>query len=422
MTRSKILFLSALLFIVYATTVPFDFTEAPSLARTMWIPFWDSQHHRRAGLADMVQNIVLFLPLGFFAVISWPRGLRAVGLATLLGAALSASVELLQTMTLSRTSSVTDLIMNSAGALAGATFALIYSARLAAPAERAADRLIARSPELAVLLGLLVVAALVLWAPFVPSLDISKLRSQVRGLIDSGFLDGGLGRMVPDIVLFMGVGVLLGRTTRSLIPRAALPIALGLAIALAAGAELGQLFIVYRHAAKGDLLADLVGGLIGVAIAATPLRNQPVLGLCFAIGLPAARALAPFEIVPLDALLSDIRMERLLPFSELFGNLRLSTFTNVIETAACYSPFGFVLASRGRSARFAFLLASLLAVILEFLQIPIAGRTFDLGEAGLGAFGALAGAWAFHRIFPAAPRSNGGAIAERQAIGHSGPP
>ena len=85
-------------------------------------------------------------------------------------------------------------------------------------------------------------------------------------------------------------------------------------------------------------------------------------------------------------------------------------------------PVEDTLASRGRSARFAFLLASLLAVILEFLQIPIAGRTFDLGEAGLGAFGALAGAWAFHRIFPAAPRSNGGAIAERQAIGHSGPP
>lgn len=422
MTRPKILFFAALLFIVYATTVPFDFTEAPSLARTMWIPFWDSQHHRRAGLADMVQNIVLFLPLGFFAVVAWPRGWRAVVLATLVGAALSASVEVVQTMTLSRTSSVTDLIMNSAGALAGAAFGLSYTARLAAPAERAVDRLIARSPELAVLIGLFLIAALVLWAPFVPSLDISKLRAQVRGLIDSGLLDGGLGRMVPDIVLFAGIGVMLGRAARALLGRAAIPIAFGLVIALAAGAELGQLIIVYRHAAKGDLLADLIGGVLGVAVAASPLGRHPALGVCFAVGLPAARALAPFEIVPLDALLSDIRMERLLPFSELFGNLRLTTFTNVIETAACYAPFGFILASRQRSARSAFLFAALLAVILEFLQIPIAGRTFDLGEAALGAFGALAGAWAFHRIFQPGPRSSGGAIADRHTIGESGPP
>ncbi|MFO0727442.1 MAG: VanZ family protein [Myxococcota bacterium] len=401
MSRSKILLIATFLFIIYATTVPFDFSRGLDLSRTEWVPFWDGRHHRRAGFADMVQNVVLFMPLGFFALTSWTKGLRAVLLASLAGALLSGAVEVVQTMSPSRTSSITDLIMNSSGTAFGALIGLVYMAQVAQPLQALADRLIARSPELAVFCCVFAIAALVLWSPFIPSLDISALRHHVRALIDAQLFDGGLGRLVPDAFLFAGLGGALARTVSVFVPRRGLSVALSAlgVVILSFGAELGQLFLVYRHASLGDFLADAVGGLAGVLCAMVVAPSAGILGVIFAIGLPSLRALAPFELVPLESLLSDIRLERLLPFSELFENLRLSTFSHVIETASCYAPLGFVIAARGRSTRVAFLGAVILAEVLEVLQLPIAGRTFDLGEAGLGAFGAVVGAWAFRRIF-----------------------
>lgn len=69
-------------------------------------------------LRDIVLNVLGFMPLGF--LISWKKGLRAVGIALVVGFALSLSIELAQAFIPGRASSMNDLMSNSVGALLGA--------------------------------------------------------------------------------------------------------------------------------------------------------------------------------------------------------------------------------------------------------------------------------------------------------------
>jgi hypothetical protein len=72
---------------------------------------------------DLIRNVVLFVPLGFFLYLSFARCLRPatlVVLATVLvGAFVSATLEGLQIFLPDRTSSIFDVIMNIAGMLCG---------------------------------------------------------------------------------------------------------------------------------------------------------------------------------------------------------------------------------------------------------------------------------------------------------------
>lgn len=78
---------------------------------------------------EFVANILLFVPLGFLLRVALPRA-GWIG-ATLLGAATSTAIEVLQTFT-SRVSDPRDLVANTLGALAGALIAAIVAASVRA--------------------------------------------------------------------------------------------------------------------------------------------------------------------------------------------------------------------------------------------------------------------------------------------------
>jgi glycopeptide antibiotics resistance protein len=90
------------------------------------------QHHGLPGfrysMIEEVANVGLFVPLGMLGVLAF--GTPRWWLAVLAGTALSASVELAQALFLpARVASVTDVAANGAGALVGATTAVVIAAR-----------------------------------------------------------------------------------------------------------------------------------------------------------------------------------------------------------------------------------------------------------------------------------------------------
>jgi hypothetical protein len=91
-----------------------------------------------ASAANLVRNVILFLPLGFFLYGLLPRA----GLITLVGATLSGSVELLQVFIPGRNSMLVDLLANTAGAGLGALLAASLPLWLR-PAEATRRRLFA---------------------------------------------------------------------------------------------------------------------------------------------------------------------------------------------------------------------------------------------------------------------------------------
>jgi VanZ family protein len=89
---------------------------------------------RPDSLDDVVSNILLYLPLGFFAAYAVQRRtLAAIAGAAAAGFALSLLVELVQFYDLGRFQELTDICSNTAGALLGAAGAAAARGRVSSP-------------------------------------------------------------------------------------------------------------------------------------------------------------------------------------------------------------------------------------------------------------------------------------------------
>lgn len=128
------------LLIIYLTLIPFQFDFSAETLSKGWqetekIPFLRANGKKASG-ADIITNIVFFIPFGFFLMSymlaqSREGSPRRAFIRTLLGgAALSFSVELLQFMQLTRVTSINDLISNILGTLIGALIVRRYFAML----------------------------------------------------------------------------------------------------------------------------------------------------------------------------------------------------------------------------------------------------------------------------------------------------
>ena len=427
---ARALFVLSALFIVYATTVPFDFSRGPTLFDAELIPFWDPDRGRLHSIPDIVQNIALFVPFGFFLVLSVPRfntgPLIVAALKTgVFGLILSACVEALQTMSELRATSATDLATNFLGAAIGAAAARIYGSWAAARLRSLVVLLLRTQPGMVIVAGFTIATVLLILAPFIPTLDVGMLRAKVRLLIDHPLGTKKLGALPTDALMFGALAFAFAQEVPSLLARrgwlkqSPVPSSLAAMIAgplIAAWAvllECGQLPLVHHNPGVREAIANVTGALAGALLAAAVhrggalkpaaelgvwTRKWPWLVLGFAILLPGLRALAPFELIDVDEALDKLEPRRFLPFWMLFANLTMSTFTNVFVAAAMYLPLGYALAALKKRPVIAFAWALLLAEVLEVLQIPIANRTFDVTEGLLAASGALIGSWLFNKL------------------------
>jgi glycopeptide antibiotics resistance protein len=128
--------LSVLMFF-YGTLFPFRFDLSIYSLTNAWshtglIPFWDLERGRIHSLTDIVANILLTVPLGFFGVLSFRYKKRYENLMPwlFLGLALGLIVETLQLGMPSRYSDITDALNNGLGALAGAGFAILFGRQI----------------------------------------------------------------------------------------------------------------------------------------------------------------------------------------------------------------------------------------------------------------------------------------------------
>jgi VanZ family protein len=379
------------IFIVYATTIPWDFVPPPDWDSVQWKPFWDEARGRIPSIPDMVQNVVLFLPFGFFG---W-FVLRSALLVAVLGGMLSASVEILQSMSPTRTSSMTDLCTNAGGALVGALVAAILAQPLETRVLPGLRKLLRRQPGAAVLLALIGATIFRAWAPFIPTLDFGAFKGQAKGFLHDPWGSKPWEMLLFDVVLYAGLAVAWIRETRY-----------GFTVWLYAGVlEFGQFFLRAHSPALQDVAAAWAGIAVGTMFTKRtgpgPAREVGELtrrfpGVCvlFALALPALRALEPFRFGEW----STPDASRFVPFASLFGNVTVLTVANFFTIIAVYLPLAYVMKLRGRSTGMAAVACFVVATCLEIGQIPLEGRTFDMTEAMLAAAAALVAARAHQLI------------------------
>jgi glycopeptide antibiotics resistance protein len=123
-TGAETLLIAALALIVIATLL------TPPLSggahrRILLVPFWDlneamaGRQELTRALAEMVGNVLLFIPFGAAVVLRWSR--LTVGAAVGVAVAVSLAVEIAQAISADgRMTDVTDVLMNGIGAAIGA--------------------------------------------------------------------------------------------------------------------------------------------------------------------------------------------------------------------------------------------------------------------------------------------------------------
>ena len=212
--------------ILYVSLYPFRLLpDRPELAAALGTLTW-----ARASRADMFNNVLLYVPLGFALALVLERALGRIGavaVATVLGAAMSLTMELLQASIAARVPSLTDLSLNAVGTATGAIIGSAWNAMRGRiePAGTAAGRSVAVAAWVA---GLWVLARL--W-PLLPDPSLRQLKRAVRPLWSPvlaptevlAFLIGWLvlaqavfhvarRQRAVDALLVVIVGVLIGRT------------------------------------------------------------------------------------------------------------------------------------------------------------------------------------------------------------------
>lgn len=409
----RALFAASALFILYATTIPWDFDRPPSLAGFDLRRAWGGAGPRGPSLSDFVQNVALFLPFGFFGVLA-SAGRRRVppvlGVVAVIVAAAgwSAFAELLQSMSVERQSNLRDVIASTTGALVGALGAAAYLGGLAAPLERGVRRLIAVNPGAAPAAGLLVVACTSTLQPFFPTLEIGHLRRVLRHLQAAPFEVHRDANLTYEALLMFGVAFLACTGLAAARHRRPAGAAWVMTSIAALGLEITQLTIHHATPGVSDLVINAVAAAAGAFAGryAEPHEHRPgaltaampLSALGFVVLVPAVRALAPFELRSYADGTWGLTDEDFLPFWILLNGLDVRTFANVFGAIAAYSPLGYVLAALRWRPRLVLGAAVGIAGCLEFAQIFIVTRTLDPTECVWAAIGATIGLFAFEHV------------------------
>ena len=148
-----------------------------------WIPLRDPDG-TRVSIPDFVQNLILFAPFGFCAFLALAsEKKRRIWLILATAAGLSFSCEIIQLFTLDRTTSATDLLSNTSGAVLGgygAWIASIYAPKiLSYPLLQKHLRLATLYP-LAICCAVIILGA---WQPYDFSLDVGKTWGKFKFLL-----------------------------------------------------------------------------------------------------------------------------------------------------------------------------------------------------------------------------------------------
>ena len=391
------------LFIVYGTTIPFEFDQDPDfirqkVAEMSWNPL-TRPDGRRVSIPDSVQNVMLFVPFGMLGGLACRRAFASrgtmVAAVTAAGVALSLAVETLQLLTTNRVSSVSDITTNGVGALAGVLVAEGARRRFVALLrEHGSSRWLANGWSYSAL-SAFVVLVIAAWQPFDLTLDVGDVGGKLRDLLLDPWQQGPLTDEGNAVVLYALSTLAITKWLEASGVGAARLQAAAIAAAFAVSLELTQALVGSRTPAGSDAAVRLLGVALGTTLVpavGTVRRPLPWLALLFAacVSSAAISLLSPFE-------LADQRQPfAWFPFLGYYGNNWFPAVSHVIEITLIYFPFAFALRVarlNPQAVRAALLLVVVAAAGIEYAQSWFVGRYPDVTDVAFSALGGVLGSW-----------------------------
>jgi glycopeptide antibiotics resistance protein len=391
------------LFIVYGTTIPFDFSDdPPAIARKAAALSWNPLTRadgRRLSIPDGVQNVMLFVPFGVLGGLACRRRVsstaRLVAVVTGAGVGLSVLVEAAQILTVDRVASTSDVMTNGLGTVAGVLAGESGRRRWLEVLRRyGSSRWMAGAwtwPAL-VALAVLAVAA---WQPFDFTLDVGEVGSKLRALLRDPWQQGPLTDEGTAVVLYALATVAFDRYLAAAGTELARVKAVGASAALVLVLELSQVVVDSRTPAGSDAVVRLAGVAVGAVLLSVHPRHVELnawLAVLFlaCVASAAAAAWTPFTATDIPQAVTWF------PLLGYYGNNWFPAVSHMIELALTYFPFGFVLGSAAlprTTVKAVVVFVTAAAAAVEQGQVWFAGRHADVTDVAFSVLGAALGVW-----------------------------
>lgn len=391
------------LFVLYGTTIPFQFSHDPEFIRQKvaaisWNPL-KRPDESRVSIPDTVQNVMLFMPFGVLGGLACRRRVTSqparVALVTVAGASFSILVESLQLFTTDRVTSPSDVATNTIGTLVGVLAADEgRRAALTLLREHATARWLASRwtfPALIALSVLFVTA----WQPFDLSLDVGAVGHKVLALMRDPWQGGPWTDEGNAIVLYALTTMALAMWREANGGAWPLGWAAGVVALLVIGLESSQALVGSRTPAGSDAAVRLLGVAIGAMLLPVVRRGRhgaPWLVLLFLACVVGAAIsnLSPFQMS------AEPQPFSWFPFLGYYGNNWFPAVSHVIELGLTYFPFGFVAGwgqPRTRTSLLVVPAVTVASVVIEYAQSWFIGRYADLTDVAFSIVGGMLGVW-----------------------------
>lgn len=448
------LLLGYLAFVVYGSLVPLRMVPLPldeALRRFANTPMLQLGIASRA---DLVANLLLFVPLAFL-LREWLLGARrgavawlGSGLIALACMALAVGIEFTQVFFPARTVSLNDIAAESAGAVLG-----LLAHGLAAPRLRHWALGWWQAEGARPLAGRILQAYLLLLVLFaVMPLDLTISPAELYHKWQEGRIDllpftdlaqdpvQALYDMAVDLLLWVPVGLLWrlsGQGTGAVVLRGLL---------LAAVLEGLQLFVYSRVTSTTDVITGGLGCGLGALLAARPVGRRPAWRPWLLLWAAAALCIFwyPFNFGFGDSSLAARWNDALrVPFVTYYAGTEFHALNELLRKSLVFLPGGLLwagwaaqrsagdAAQRRRWHRRGAVLALLLALLVEGGQLALPGKVADFTDALLEAAGAWVGLFIGGRLWaamaarpaqPAVPSQLSGGTGERPTVSPPGRP
>jgi VanZ family protein len=346
--------------IVYVSLYPFRLKAGlpPSGALHHLLSTWQNAPTSRG---DVIANVLLYVPWGFFVARSVDRGVPAwlrVVLAIALGATLSFAMEWSQYYVAERYADMYDVYTNTAGALLGAI------AALALAGNRSGN--IARDFDFQVFPALLLIAFVgVRLYPFVPVIDLHKYVSALRPLlmVESLAREDLFLRTVTWLVICYLVETLFGRRS-----------ALLMYVLVAGGIFLGRIVIEDAQLSLPTIVSALCAAIVWFALLRFVPGRVAFLAISFSAVVMLER-LTPFRLSPVGHGFDWV------PFLDLLRAPVETGFLVMIDKFFLYGALIWLLLRAGLRLWRATLAVALLLLFCSLVEMYLPGRSAGITDA-----------------------------------------
>ena len=321
-----------------------------------------------SGLGDILANVLFYVPFGLFAALAAP-GRKVVGfcLVTLVGAALSTSMELLQFYDTDRVTSLWDVASNTIGTALGASAAVLVGAGPSVPVLRQ----ITANPVPSLLLIAMLGYRLV---PYVPVIDLHKYWTALKPLL-SGPLPTP-GEVFRYFALWVTASELLAEIFGTALSLLLAPLLVGFVLA----AKIAIYASVLTR-------AELAGAGLAVLVAWPILHRSPGRAATVAVLLLVSvviERLEPFAFRPEAA-----RPFGWFPFRSFLGGSLLVNTAAFCEKVFSYGSLLWMWQRAGPRPWAAVLLVASILLATSFAQTMLPGRSAEITDTVLVLFVAV---------------------------------